>query len=91
MNFNDVVWYISFQESPEISDRLGSDSDDVIPVKANITIPNLKRAEELDRKAQFSLLIPYHRELAKFLITVFMGKIEHPGEGPSISEKDLWK
>lgn len=77
-----VMYFYSYKDAPEIQSRLGLEAEDVVPVTAHITIPNLQKAMALDRKAPFSLLIPQHREIATFLITIFMGKIEHPGEGP---------
>ncbi|XP_031621669.1 phenoloxidase 2-like [Contarinia nasturtii] len=56
-----------------VQDRLGEESTVRVPVRANIAIPNLSVPMQLDRKAPFSLLIPYHRKLATHLISVFIG------------------
>lgn len=64
-----------YKDNPEIQEavveRVGTSTR--VPVKANISIPNLKVPMSLDRKAPFSLLIPYHRKLANHLISIFMG------------------
>lgn len=62
-----------YKNSPEIQDRFAADVTQQIPVRANITIPNLKVPMSLDRKEQFSLFIPRHRRIAAHLINIFMG------------------
>lgn len=62
-----------YKNSPEIQDRFAADASIQIPVRANITIPNLKVPMSLDRKEQFSLFIPRHRRIAAHLINIFMG------------------
>lgn len=63
-----------YKNNPEISSRFGDNTSEHIPVRANITIPNLKVPMSLDRKEQFSLFIPRHRRIAAHLINIFMGK-----------------
>lgn len=58
---------------PEVQERFGENAVDRIAVRSNISIPNLKVPMSLDRKEQFSLLIPRHRRIAGHLINVFMG------------------
>lgn len=69
-----------YKDNPEIQEmvveRLGESNTVRIPVRTNnISIPNLRVPMSLDRKAQFSLLLPYHRKLANHLIEIFMGKV----------------
>lgn len=61
-----------YKQSPEIQERFGENAGERIPVRANITIPNLKVPMSLDRKEQFSLFIPRHRRIAAHLIDIFM-------------------
>lgn len=62
-----------YKGSPEIQERWGENAGERIPVRANISIPNLKVPMSLDRKEQFSLFIPRHRRIAAHLINIFMG------------------
>lgn len=56
-----------------ISDRFGSDSGDRVPIRSDISIPNLKVPASLGRDEKFSLFIPRHRRIAGHLINIFMG------------------
>lgn len=67
--------YKNNQEIQEhVQNRFGSNIGQRIAVRANIAIPNLSVPMQLDRRANFSLLIPYHRKLATHLINIFIGK-----------------
>lgn len=64
-----------YKNGPDVTSRFGDNSSEHIPVRANITIPNLKVPMSLDRKEQFSLFIPRHRRIAAHLVNIFMGKL----------------
>lgn len=61
-----------YKNNVDIENRFG-DSNEVIPVRANISIPNLRIPMELGRDEHFSLFIPRHRRSASHLINIFMG------------------
>lgn len=58
----------------EIQPEFSEDSGERIPVRTNVTIPDLKIPLSLGRHEQFSLFIPRHRRLAAKLIDIFMSK-----------------
>lgn len=60
-----------YKNNLDIQDRFGD--SETIPVRANISIPNLKVPMSLGRDEQFSLFIPRHRRIAAHLINIFMG------------------
>lgn len=64
-----------YKNDATITSRFGENSAEHIPVRANISIPNLSVPMQLDRKEQFSLFIPRHRKIAAHLINIFMGRI----------------
>lgn len=61
--------------NPEIQERFGEEATQRIPVKSNISIPNLKVPMSLGRQEQFSLFIPRHRRIAAHLINIFMSEL----------------
>lgn len=63
-----------YRGNPEIQERFGEDAGERIPVRSNISIPNLKVPMSLGREESFSLLIPRHRRIAAHLINIFMSK-----------------
>lgn len=63
-----------YKGNPEIQNRFGENASQRIPVRSNITIPNLRVPESLGRNEQFSLFIPRHRRIASHLINIFMGE-----------------
>lgn len=58
---------------PEIQNRFGEGASERIPVRSNISIPNLRVPMQLERDEQFTLHIPRHRRIASHLINIFMG------------------
>lgn len=63
-----------YRGTPDIAQRFGENASERIPVRSNISIPNLKVPMSLGRNEQFSLFIPRHRRIAAHLINIFMGK-----------------
>lgn len=57
---------------PDVTNRFGD--GERIPVRSNISIPNLRVPMSLGRDEQFSLFIPRHRRIAAHLTNIFMGK-----------------
>lgn len=57
----------------QINTRFGTPGGEKIPVRVNITMPNLKVPMSLGRQENFSLFIPRHRDIATHLINIFMG------------------
>lgn len=66
-----------YKNRPEIQERFGDNAGERIPVRANITIPNLSVPMSLGRDEQFSLFIPRHKQIAGHLINIFMGTNSH--------------
>lgn len=62
-----------YKANPEVQERFGENASERIPVRANISIPNLRVPMSLNRKEQFSLMIPRHRRIAGVLVDIFMG------------------
>lgn len=56
----------------EITSHFTETAQEVIPVRDDIPIPDLKIPLSLGRHEQFSLFIPKHRKLAAKLIDIFM-------------------
>ncbi|KAB0791115.1 hypothetical protein PPYR_02915 [Photinus pyralis] len=56
----------------QLFDRVGEEAGERIPVK-QISLPRLGNILKLPRQANFSLFIPFHREIAGQLIDIFMG------------------
>lgn len=62
-----------YKNNPGISDRFGEPGGERIPVKSNISIPNLTKIMALKRDENFSLFIPRHRDMAAQLVHIFIG------------------
>lgn len=62
------------QIGEEIQSRFSEFAGEIIPVRADVKIPNLELPLTLGRHEQFSLFIPRHRRLAGRLIDIFMSK-----------------
>lgn len=62
-----------YKGNPSIQDRFGENAGEHIPVRGDITIPNLKVPMSLGRYEEFSLFIPRHAKIAAHLIDIFMG------------------
>lgn len=56
-----------------ILNRFGNDAQSMVPIK-RISLPDITKAMNLGRQEPFSLFIPRHREIAAFLITIFLGE-----------------
>ncbi|KAF5284943.1 hypothetical protein FQA39_LY16898 [Lamprigera yunnana] len=56
----------------QLFDRFGEEAGERVPVK-QITLPPLGNILKLRRRENFSLFIPFHREIAGRLIDIFMG------------------
>ncbi|XP_046384944.1 phenoloxidase 2-like [Ischnura elegans] len=56
----------------DLGTRFGEDTNERVPVN-NITIPDLSFPMRLGRNENFSLFLPWHREMATRLIEIFMG------------------
>lgn len=62
-----------YKSKPSITDRFGEAGGERIPVKSNISIPNITKIMALKRDENFSLFIPRHRDLAAQLVHIFIG------------------
>lgn len=61
----------------DIHSRFGGEDNTVsIPI-SNVKIPSLDKVMELARDENFSNFIPKHREIATYLINIFMGKTKN--------------
>lgn len=58
----------------EVQTHFSETAQEVIPVRDDIPIPDLKIPLSLGRHEQFSLFIPRHRRLAAKLIDIFMSE-----------------
>lgn len=58
----------------EIQSEFSENSEERIPVRDDVPIPDLKLPLSLGRHEQFSLFIPRHRRLAAKLIDTFMSQ-----------------
>lgn len=58
----------------EVQNKFSELATERIPVRDDISIPDLKSAFSLGRHEQFSLFIPRHQRLAAELIDIFMSK-----------------
>ncbi|XP_046387013.1 phenoloxidase 2-like [Ischnura elegans] len=56
----------------DLGTRFGEDTNVRVPVR-NITLPDLSFPMRLGRQENFSLFLPWHREMATRLIEIFMG------------------
>lgn len=56
----------------EVQSHFTETAQEVIPVRDDVKIPDLKIPLSLGRHEQFSLFIPKHRRLAAKLIDIFM-------------------
>lgn len=64
-----------YKGKPTIKDRFGEPGGERIPVRSNISMPNIKNIMALGRDENFSLFIPRHRDLAAQLVHIFMGML----------------
>lgn len=56
----------------DIQTRYAEKATEIIPVKTNISIPDLALPLSLGRHEQFSLFIPRHRKIATRLVEIFL-------------------
>lgn len=56
----------------DIQTRYAEKATEIIPIKTNISIPDLELPISLGRHEQFSLFIPRHRKIATRLVEIFL-------------------
>lgn len=54
--------------------RYAENALEIIPVRSDVTIPDLSLPLSLGRHESFSLFVPRHRKLATRLVEIFLGK-----------------
>lgn len=56
----------------DIQTRYAEKATEIIPIKTDISIPDLALPLSLGRHEQFSLFIPRHRKIATRLVEIFL-------------------